>query len=79
MKLMEYYSTQIRIGLLNNTPSHTHTEYNSMLLVAEACSNQFNPFPPSVPIWHRLEKTFDFNFYKGSSKIFPISVATMSR
>ena len=22
---------------------------------------KFNPFPPSVPVWHRLGKKFDFN------------------
>ena len=35
----------------------------------------FNPFPPSVPIWHRLVK---LSFKKGSSKKFPMSVETIS-
>ena len=29
-----------------------------------------NSFPPSVPIWHRFRKTFDFNFRRDHQKIY---------
>ena len=38
----------------------------------------FNPFPPSVPIWHRLAK-LSILILKGIIKKIPMSVATMSR
>ena len=44
--------------------------YNKVLL--------FNPFPPSVPIWHRLAK-LSILILEGIIKKFPMSVTTMSR
>ena len=38
----------------------------------------FNPFPPSVPIWHRLPK-LSISILEGIIKNIPMSVATMSR
>ena len=37
-----------------------------------------NPFPPSVPIWHRLAK-LSILILEGIIKKIPMSVATMSR
>ena len=37
-----------------------------------------NSFPPSVPIWHRLEK-HSILILEGIIKKFPMRVATMSR
>ena len=38
----------------------------------------FNPFPPSVPIWHRLAKLLIL-ILEGIIKKFPMIVATASR
>ena len=63
---------------------------NTKLLTAVVCSliklrdsgksgpTIFNPFPPSVPISHRLAKLSILSL-EGIIKIFPMSVATMSR
>ena len=39
---------------------------------------KFNPFPPSVPKWHRLAK-LSILILEGIVKKFPMSVATLSR
>ena len=55
-------------------------EYGVNLFILQDCDafKIFNPFPPSVPIWHRLAKLLIL-ILEGIIKKFPMIVATASR